>query len=143
MKMIRKNGGFTLVELIVVIAILAILAGIAVPAYSGYINSANEAADQQKLEAVETAMSAALSLEGRNVDVAGSYFVATFASETVTIVAASGDNAPADVTDVWKNFCDFYNVAQTSPSVTVKMQYYTAATDIPALLGKVTVTAGS
>ena len=40
MKLMRKNGGFTLVELIVVIAILAILAGIAVPAYSGYIEKA-------------------------------------------------------------------------------------------------------
>ena len=40
MNMFKKNGGFTLVELIVVIAILAILAGIAVPAYSGYISKA-------------------------------------------------------------------------------------------------------
>lgn len=59
MKFMRKNGGFTLVELIVVIAILAILAGVAVPAYSGYINKANEAADNQLLSAVNTAFAAA------------------------------------------------------------------------------------
>ena len=59
MKFMRKNGGFTLVELIVVIAILAILAGVAVPAYSGYINKANEAADNQLLAAVNTAFAAA------------------------------------------------------------------------------------
>ena len=41
----KKNGGFTLVELIVVIAILAILAGVAVPAYSGYVEKANKQAD--------------------------------------------------------------------------------------------------
>ena len=44
MNMFKKNGGFTLVELIVVIAILAILAGVAVPAYSGYIKEADKAA---------------------------------------------------------------------------------------------------
>ena len=49
MESMRKNGGFTLVELIVVIAILAILAGIAVPAYSGYIAKAEQAADIQML----------------------------------------------------------------------------------------------
>ena len=43
MNMFKKNGGFTLVELIVVIAILAILAGVAVPAYSGYIAKAKQA----------------------------------------------------------------------------------------------------
>lgn len=59
MKFMRKNGGFTLVELIVVIAILAILAGVAVPAYSGYIKKANEAADNQLLGAVNTAFAAA------------------------------------------------------------------------------------
>ena len=54
MNMFKKNGGFTLVELIVVIAILAILAGIAVPAYSGYIKKAEEAASYQALNAVST-----------------------------------------------------------------------------------------
>ena len=59
MNMFKKNEGFTLVELIVVIAILAILAAVAVPAYSGYIGKANEAADQQKIGAMNTAISAA------------------------------------------------------------------------------------
>ena len=45
MMFMKKNGGFTLVELIVVIAILAILAGVAVPAYSGYVEKANKQAD--------------------------------------------------------------------------------------------------
>lgn len=59
MKLMRKNGGFTLVELIVVIAILAILAGIAVPAYSGYIQKAEKAADMQLLGAVNESFQAA------------------------------------------------------------------------------------
>ena len=56
MNMFKKNGGFTLVELIVVIAILAILAGVAVPAYSGYIAKAKEAADLTMLDSVKTAI---------------------------------------------------------------------------------------
>ena len=59
MNMFKKNGGFTLVELIVVIAILAILAGIALPAYSGYIDRAREAGDTQIISAVNTAIQAA------------------------------------------------------------------------------------
>lgn len=58
MNMFKKNGGFTLVELIVVIAILAILAGVAVPAYSGYITKAQEAGDLTALNAVQTAVNA-------------------------------------------------------------------------------------
>ena len=64
MTMFKKNGGFTLVELIVVIAILAILAGVAVPAYSGYIEKANEAADLTTLTAIRTAAQAALAEKG-------------------------------------------------------------------------------
>lgn len=64
MNMIKKNGGFTLVELIVVIAILAILAGIAIPAYSGYISKAHEAADITTLDAVKTAAMAYNATEG-------------------------------------------------------------------------------
>ena len=59
MNMFKKNGGFTLVELIVVIAILAILAGVAVPAYSGYIKKANDTAVVNQLAAVHTAVTAA------------------------------------------------------------------------------------
>ncbi len=59
MNMFKKNGGFTLVELIVVIAILAILAGVAIPAYSGYIEKAKDAAVITELDAIATAAQAA------------------------------------------------------------------------------------
>ena len=55
----KKNGGFTLVELIVVIAILAILAAVAIPAYSGYIQKAEEANDLQLLAAINQAFTVA------------------------------------------------------------------------------------
>lgn len=79
---IKKNGGFTLVELIVVIAILAILAGVAVPAYSGYINSANQAADITTCDAVKTAAMASLATRG----------------EVTKIVIVSGDSASVTAT---------------------------------------------
>jgi len=63
MNMFKKNGGFTLVELIVVIAILAILAAVAVPAYSGYISKANDTADTTALAAVKTACMGAMAKE--------------------------------------------------------------------------------
>ena len=56
MRIFKKNGGFTLVELIVVIAILAILAGVAIPAYSGYVTKANKTADQTLISDVAHAL---------------------------------------------------------------------------------------
>ena len=51
--MFKKNGGFTLVELIVVIAILAILAGVAIPTYSAYIAKAEAAKEVVAADASE------------------------------------------------------------------------------------------
>ena len=94
MNMFKKNGGFTLVELIVVIAILAILAGVAVPAYSGYISRANEAADTTALGAIKTAAMATFATEGtvEKIDVAASN--GTISAINVTI---EGETTPTDV----------------------------------------------
>jgi len=48
----KRNSGFSLVELIVVIAIMAILVGVAVPVYTSYIDKAQETADRQYLSDV-------------------------------------------------------------------------------------------
>ena len=57
---IRKQKGFTLVELIVVLAILAILASVAVMSLIGYIDKArfdsNEQNAQNIYQAVQTAL---------------------------------------------------------------------------------------
>ena len=86
MNMFKKNGGFTLVELIVVIAILAILAGIAIPAYSGYVAKAEKTKDTAKLEAIQTAALSAASLNGAN----GVVVIKT-TNDTVTNVILDAD----------------------------------------------------
>jgi len=44
-KKLRKNGGFTLVEMLVVVAIIAILVAVSIPVVSGALDGAKEAAD--------------------------------------------------------------------------------------------------
>ena len=81
MNMMKKNGGFTLVELIVVIAILAILAGVAVPAYSGYITKAKDAAVITELDAIATAAQAANAEKGEITK------IEVKADKTITVTA--------------------------------------------------------
>ena len=49
----KKNKGFSLVELIVVIAIMAILAAVAIPTFSMFIRKAQEASDLAYMRGVE------------------------------------------------------------------------------------------
>ena len=107
MNMIKKNGGFTLVELIVVIAILAILAGIALPAYSGYIDRAREAGDTQIISAVNTAIQAATA--ANKADVASASY-----SGTAIDITFSGDDATQATKD--------YNLFMSGNST--KLEYY-------------------
>ena len=103
MNMFKKNGGFTLVELIVVIAILAILAGVAVPAYNGYITKAREAADLTQLDAIKTAAIFAY------MDDNG----ASSVIDEITVTVASGaltvnvEGEEVDITPYYPNFPGF------------------------------------
>lgn len=101
MNMFKKNGGFTLVELIVVIAILAILAGVAVPAYNGYITKAQETADVTQLSAVKTACQAALATKGAVTEI-------TVEDKTPDTIAVKVNGAEHTLTtDELKDICTY------------------------------------
>lgn len=94
MNTMKKNGGFTLVELIIVIAILAILSTGAIAGYSAYIKSANNAAVEAVLSDISTgsvlANAEAGSVKSINV-IAGTEGNAANIKITVTAVALADD----------------------------------------------------
>ena len=98
MMFMKKNGGFTLVELIVVIAILAILAGVAVPAYSGYVEKANKQADITLVSEIEHALTLAgysgtiSKGESGYITLSTTGVTATGANADVAMKAVFGDN---------------------------------------------------
>ena len=125
MNMFKKNGGFTLVELIVVIAILAILAAVAIPAYSGYISKAQEANDMTLLDSVKTAVVFAVVEKDATANVtkivvtedatATAYTVeATTAAGTVYSYTATDAKLKIDISTYVPNGIDFKSTNNTA-----------------------------
>jgi prepilin-type N-terminal cleavage/methylation domain-containing protein len=52
---IRKNNGFTLMEVLIVVAIIAVLVAIAIPIYNGLVEKARVAADATTMRNAQTA----------------------------------------------------------------------------------------
>ena len=138
MNMFKKNGGFTLVELIVVIAILAILAGVAVPAYSGYIAKAETAADLQLLAAINDAFAGSVvasRMEMANVNSAA----LTWSGKSITGVASVNGAANSKVSE---NFAMLYAGNQTTQFKRIESLVFDAGLKVfvdPATASSITV----
>ena len=119
MNMFKKNGGFTLVELIVVIAILAILAGVAIPAYSGYIEKAKDAAVITKLDAIQTAAQAANATSGAIETITVSTTGTTTLTTTVTVTTDADATEDADKIYLSTSFDEDFDMFYGCDDVTI------------------------
>ena len=142
MKLMRKNGGITLVELIVVIAILAILAAVAIPAYSGYISKAQEANDMTLLDSVKTAVAFAVTeqdhdaiLKTIEVTKTGSGDSVTYAVKAVYSTATPIDAADTDGERDDKTVADV-DISDFVPSIAFKSNATKATLDLTAATPK-------
>lgn len=66
----RKQSGFTLIELMVVMAIIAILATAGISAYGGYIKKARDSTRISDIHAIESVVLASLTTNGNAPDLA-------------------------------------------------------------------------
>ena len=128
-KLRNKQGGFTLIELIVVIAIIGILAAVAVPAFISVVERAHLA----NMDAVEgTLKSAVVMYAADQLLLTGTYAYPAVADATIPDLITSPETLtdwldgaagvweyrPGDGTSVWGTLTYFCNAAQDSFSVT-------------------------
>lgn len=99
MKMLKKNKGFTLIEIIVVIVILAVLMAVAVPSVMSYINEGNNA----KYETVARGAMVNAQVQLAKAETSGSTTTEAMAEAVSLTNKDSGDITVVSITPTYKS----------------------------------------
>jgi type IV pilus assembly protein PilA len=112
----KKNGGFTLVELIIVIAIMAALVAILAPQYIKYVDKSRRTADQSTADSILSACRVAATEEDVASDFTVEWKNSKDGDDTLEITAGS--------TDKLKN--------ELAQSLSIKFKKSADSTNLPA-----------
>lgn len=92
---LKKNGGFTLIEMLIVVAIIAILVAVSIPMVNASLKKAKDATDAANVRAAKAAAIAEYLLNGGTGTVTYCYDASTGKATPVT---APGGTCPPTVT---------------------------------------------